>query len=144
MLSSTAFAATYVWVVEVASIGLLRARLVPVGGGSTGPPLWPWTSTSESWAAFQPVLAVTWTRRYRTVAEARPMVTVFAAAGSKDRGWAAARVVKVPPSVLPSTATVWERASQPVGSLRTASSTRVPAPRSICTHCGNDPAGPSQ
>ncbi len=63
MFPSLAWAATYDWVTDEASIGLLRARLVPVGGGSTGPPpSWPKTSSSDNWAAFQPVLAATWTR----------------------------------------------------------------------------------
>ncbi len=78
------------------------------------------------------------------VAEVRSMSTALAAEGSKARDLGAERVVKVLPSVLPSTPTPSERASQPVGSFSATRSTLTAAPRSICTHWGNEPTGPSQ
>lgn len=50
-------------------------------------------------------------------------------------------MVKLVPSVLPCTDSVWLRLSQWAGSLRTTSSTRVAVPRSACTHWGR--SGPA-
>ncbi len=144
-LSSLALAATYDCVVDDASIGLFRARLVPsTGGGSSGSSPVPYTSSSESWAAFQPVLALTWTRTYRTVVSAKVMFTVLAPVGLKALAEEAASVANDVPLVLPRTLRVSLRASQAVGSFRDASLMGTLLPRSTWTHCGNAPEGPSQ
>lgn len=133
-----AWAATYVWVEDDASIGLFSARLEPSAG--FGPePSSPWTSTWESCAAFQPVLAVTCTRMYRTCRAAKPTVTVLPDAGLNTRAAEADRVLKLLPSVLPWTASVWVRASQAAGSFSTTWSTSKRPPRSTLTHCGKVP-----
>src|SRR5690606_6252404 len=64
---SLAFCATYVWVCEEALIGLPRARSMPGSGPGSSSSGSPWTSSSDSWAAGQPVLAVMWSRTYRAV-----------------------------------------------------------------------------
>ncbi|KFG76981.1 hypothetical protein FM21_13175 [Streptomyces mutabilis] len=69
---------------------------------------------------------------------------MLARAGSKARAEEASRVRKVEPSVLPWRERVWLRLSQPTGSLSTTRSTSRASPRSTCTHCGKEPAGPSQ
>ena len=64
------------------------------------------------------------------------MVTVLPDAGSNRRWALAASVVKDAPSAPACTDSVWVRASQEAGSLRTTSSTVAPVPRSTCAHCG--------
>ncbi|GAB2325134.1 hypothetical protein STREPTOSP366_03480 [Streptomyces variabilis] len=69
---------------------------------------------------------------------------VLARSGSKRWGAEADSAVKDEPSVLPSTARVWERASQTAGSFSTTSSTRTVPPRSMRTDCGKNPKVASQ
>lgn len=131
---------------EDASTGLPRARSVPSAGGCSGspPPSAPYTSIADSWAAFQPVLAVTRTLRWRTSRPGKVSVTVLARSGSKRWAAEADSAVNDEPSVLPSTARVWVRASQAAGSFSTTSSTRTAPPRSTRTDWGKEPKGPSQ
>ncbi|MGC0407996.1 hypothetical protein RKD31_001239 [Streptomyces sp. SAI-163] len=72
------------------------------------------------------------------------MATVPACAGPKARPSEASRLWKAEPSVLPRRESVWVRLSHPAGSLSTTRSTSRAVPRSTCSHCGKEPAGPSQ
>ena len=90
------------------------------------------------------MFAETATRTYRAAVFGTSMVTVLPDAGSNRRWALAASVVKVDPSLPAWTDSVWVRASQPVGSLRTTSSTVAPVPRSTCAHCGRAPFVDSQ
>src|SRR5690606_22877231 len=129
--------------VEDAAAGRPDARFEPVGWpGSPGSPgsvvsAVPRTRSSESWAAGQPVFAVTCTRTYRPDVSGTSTVTVLPDAGSNVYAWLAVRVVKLAPSVLACTLSVWCRASHPAGSVSTTSSTAAGEPRSTCAHCGN-------
>lgn len=78
----------------------------------------PCTSSSESWAACQPVLAVMWTRTKRAWAAGKPTVTVLPAPGLKEYVAEFLRVVKLVPSALPWTESVWFRLSQPMRQLQ--------------------------
>ena len=106
-------------------------------GGWVSPPAGPCTSNSDSCAAGQPVLALTFSRTNRGL-PVTSTVTVLALAGSKTYPAEGFRSLKLVPSVLPCTLKVSVRAPQfAAGSLSTSWATSVGAPRSACTHCGN-------
>lgn len=74
---------------------------------------------SESCAAGQLVFAVTVARQYRWVDAGKVKVTVLLAVGEKVYAAAAFTVVKVLPSVDPSSDKVWSRAPQEAGNWST-------------------------
>ncbi|CAM5579662.1 hypothetical protein STENM223S_00552 [Streptomyces tendae] len=72
------------------------------------------------------------------------MATVPDPAGPNVRPSGASRLWKTEPSVLPRRESVWVLLSQAAGSFRTTRSTSRAVPRSTWSHCGKEPAGPSQ
>src|SRR5689334_14401937 len=92
--------------------GSVKARLPGAVGGAVSPVDGPSTSNSDSCPAGQPVLAVMVSRRYRTVAGPKSIVTVFWLAGSKRWPAEATRSVKFVPLVLPCTEKVCVRGPQ--------------------------------
>ncbi|CAO0827413.1 hypothetical protein SMICM17S_05591 [Streptomyces microflavus] len=102
------------------------------------------TSSSESWAACQPVLAVMFTRTKRVSVAGKVTFTALAAPGVKEYAAELFRVAKLVPSALPWRDSVCVRLSQDGGSFRVTSSTRAAVPRSVCTHWGSPPPALSQ
>jgi hypothetical protein len=96
----------------------------------------PYTSSSASWAACHPVLAVMATRTYRADPAGKLIVTALPLAGLNVWTAEPLRLVNDEPVVLPCTDSVWLRDPQPVGSFSTTWSTLVAVPRSTCAHCG--------
>jgi hypothetical protein len=83
-------------------------------------------------------LAVKFRRRYRWLVAGNVIVTVLPVAGLNVYPAEATTVVKVVPSLLPSTLNVCVRVAHDVdgGKVTTILLTLVDAPRSTCSHCG--------
>ena len=102
------------------------------------------TSSSESCALRPAELAVTFTRTKRVFVAGNGIVTVFDAPGLKEYVAEVFSVVKLVPSALPWRERVCCLPFHPAGSLSVTPSTRVEAPRSVCTHWGRESPAPSQ
>ena len=97
-------------------------------------------SNSETCPAGQPVFAVKFSRRYRSLtADGRLIVTALPVAGLNVYPADGTSVVQLFPSVLPSTDSVWVRVAHEVdgGRSRVTDPTVWAEPRSASSHCGN-------
>ncbi len=72
-LSVEAFQVNRIW----PGAGWVYARFVGAVGGCVSPVAGPYTSSSDSWPAGQPVFAVKLSRRYRVVATPNVIDTVL-------------------------------------------------------------------